>query len=118
MAGNSKDKAHRDDNDENESIEVTFKNERTLLYWRNDDGDAGAECSVLPSTWSLTATVSMPPRGNPIIYFHIKVKKEIFLFIIPLGNVESISTALSVDIRAFPGTTIGPKNGVPSTFIS
>ncbi|CAI6096355.1 unnamed protein product [Clonostachys chloroleuca] len=101
MAGNSKDKAHRDDNDENESIEVTFKNERTLLYWRNDDGDAGAECSVLPSTWSLAATVSMPPRGNPIIYFHIKVKKEIFLFIIPLGNVESISTALRHS-RALP----------------
>ncbi|CAH0017263.1 unnamed protein product [Clonostachys rhizophaga] len=103
MAGNLADKAREDENDEDESIDIKLKNERTLLYWRNNGGDAGDECSVLPSNWSLTATVSMPPRENPIIYFHIKVKKETFLFIIPLGNVESISTALSVDIKGIPG---------------
>jgi hypothetical protein len=103
MAGNLTDKARDDDNDEDESIEIILKNERTLLYWRNNNRDTGDEYSVLPSNWLPTATVKMPTRGNLIIYFHIKVKKEKFLLIIPLGNVDSISTAPTVDIKGIPG---------------
>ncbi|CAH0005332.1 unnamed protein product [Clonostachys byssicola] len=97
------DNVRRDDNDDNENIQITLKNERTLLYWWNDHTDAGAEYSLLPSNWSATASVSISQRGTPIIYFRIKVKKETFLFMIPLGNVDSISTAFRVDIQGIPG---------------
>ncbi|KAK7215204.1 hypothetical protein V2G26_003207 [Clonostachys chloroleuca] len=100
MAGNSKDKAHRDDNDENEGIEVTFKNERTLLYWRNDDGDAGAECSVLPSTWSLTATCGY--KGIPGHYHRTKKWCTVNIHLMNPGVLAKKSVPETINLAEIP----------------
>lgn len=75
MAGNPTDKVSRNGNDEDESIEITLKNERTLLCWQNDGGDASSEYSLPPGNWYQRAFISTPKRGSPTIYFRIKVAK-------------------------------------------